>query len=54
MPSVAIIGAGPAGLVTARWLKCEGSTPSFLSRATASAYLQRYAEQFDLVPRLHV
>ena len=27
MRSVAIIGAGPAGLVTARWLKREGFDP---------------------------
>jgi dimethylaniline monooxygenase (N-oxide forming) len=33
MPNVAIIGAGPAGLVTARYLKSEGFTPVLFDRA---------------------
>src|SRR5438477_12912465 len=99
MRSVAIIGAGPGGLVTARWVKREGfepvifeqgerlggqwtgdsrysgvwasmrtntsrlmtafgdlahepQTPIFPTNQAMKAYLQRYAEQFDLVSRL--
>jgi dimethylaniline monooxygenase (N-oxide forming) len=32
MPNVAIVGAGPAGLVTARYLKSEGFTPVIFDR----------------------
>jgi dimethylaniline monooxygenase (N-oxide forming) len=101
MRSVAIIGAGPSGLVTARWLKREGFEPVIFDQGdrlggqwTADsrysgvwpsmrtntsrlmtafsdlahepktfvypanqgirAYLQRYAEHFDLVSRLRL
>ncbi|WP_417674378.1 flavin-containing monooxygenase [Pseudodonghicola sp.] len=33
-PSVAIIGAGPAGLVTARWLKALGFTPTLFEASS--------------------
>jgi len=101
MRSVAIIGAGPGGLVTARWLKREGFEPVifdqgdrlggqwacdsrysgvwpsmrtntsrlmtafsdlahepktavFPTNEAIHAYLQRYAEQFDLLSRLRL
>jgi dimethylaniline monooxygenase (N-oxide forming) len=101
MQTVAIIGAGPSGLVTARWLKREGFEPVIFERGNRlggqwtgdsrysgiwpsmrtntsglmtafsdlaheprtaifptnqamQAYLQRYAEQFDLVSRLRL
>ena len=99
MVKVAIIGAGPAGLATGRWLKREGfepvlfeqgdslggqwsgdprysgiwpsmhtntcremtqfsdlshdvGTPLYPSNRTVLAYLERYAEHFDLLPRI--
>jgi cation diffusion facilitator CzcD-associated flavoprotein CzcO len=101
MRSVAIIGAGPAGLAVARWLKREGfqpvlfekgerlggqwsgdpacsgvwpsmhtntcrdmtefsdlahpaGTPLYPSNQAMHAYLTRYAEMFDLVPRIRL
>jgi dimethylaniline monooxygenase (N-oxide forming) len=101
MIKVAIIGAGPAGLATGRWLKREGfepvlfeqgdslggqwsgdpkfsgiwpsmhtntcremtqfsdlahdaGTPIYPSNRTMLAYLKRYAEQFDLLPRIRL
>jgi len=101
MPTTAIIGAGPGGLVAARWLKKEGFDPVLFERGdrvggqwtgdprysgvwpsmrtntshmmtafsdlahppgtsvypsnqAVCAYLQRYAEQFDLAPRVRL
>jgi len=101
MPTTAIIGAGPSGLVAARWLEKEGFDPVVFERGdrvggqwtgdprysgvwpsmrtntshmmtafsdmphppgtsvypsnqAVCAYLQRYAEQFDLLPRVRL
>jgi len=101
MPTTAIIGAGPGGLVAARWLKKEGFDPVLfergdrvggqwtgdprysgvwpsmrtntshmmtafsdlahppgtsvlLSNRAVCAYLQQYAEQFGLLPRVRL
>ena len=48
MRSVAIIGAGPAGLVTARWLKREGFEPVIFDQGNRLATIFRFADYLKI------